>query len=62
MEIQNYSINNSTEINAILNSGKTEIVISDYLNTKDNEVKIDLSKYKDNKPTRRIIKGSIINE
>lgn len=62
MKMQNYNVNNSTEINAILNSGKMEVVISDYLNTKDNEVKIDLSKYKDNKPTRRIIKGSIINE
>lgn len=62
MEFQSYNINNSTEINSILDSIKREVVISDYINSKDNKVEIDLSKYKDNKPRRRIIKGSIINE
>lgn len=61
MEIQNYNINNSTEINSVLDSVKREVVISDYIKKKDNKVEIDLSKYKDNKPTRRIVKGSIIN-
>lgn len=62
MEVQSYNINNSTETNSILDSIKREVVISDYINSKDNKVEIDLSKYKDNKPRRRIIKGSIINE
>ena len=37
MEIQNYNINYSTEINSVLDSVKREVVISDYIKKIDNK-------------------------
>ena len=44
MEIQNYNINNSTEINSVLDSVKREVVISDYIKKKDNKPQSELNK------------------
>ena len=62
MEIQSYCSKSSTESSNILTEKINEVIISDYKQEKSENVEIDLSKYKDNKPRRRVIKGSIINE
>ena len=64
MENKNYNVNNSTEnANNIENNKIVNIDISSYTfnNIGSNSFEIDVSKYKNNKPIRKIIRGSIIN-
>ncbi len=59
--IQNYNLKSNTESNFEVISSKSCVEISDYIKREDIKIEVDLSRYKDNKPKRRIIKGSIIN-
>ena len=61
---QNYNLNNETigykeNKNNVIDN--IEINIPNY-STKMEEVQVDLSKYRNNKPTREIVRGRLLDE
>lgn len=61
---QNYNLNNETigyEGNKNNVIDNIEINIPNY-STKMEEVQVDLSKYRNNKPTREIVRGRLLDE